>query len=89
MISKFPFPRALAVAPGMPARKVALMASMVGARSHGSVLGTALRRACRAAADWWRIRRDIAFLQRQDERMLNDIGLRRGGVEDAVRGRYY
>ncbi len=46
----------------------------------------------RAASVWrwlgreWRYRRDIEHLLRLDDTALADLGLRRGGIEGAVRG---
>jgi uncharacterized protein YjiS (DUF1127 family) len=38
-----------------------------------------------ALAKEWRVRRALRALQDVDDRMLHDIGLDRGGIEDAVR----
>jgi uncharacterized protein YjiS (DUF1127 family) len=37
----------------------------------------------------WRARREVAYLIEMDERMLADIGVNRGDLMRAVRGRYY
>jgi uncharacterized protein YjiS (DUF1127 family) len=66
------------------------MTTMIaGARGRAAIdLGWAVRGALAAVADYRRIRREIAYLLQQDERMLSDIGLSRWDVTRAVRGRY-
>ena len=46
-----------------------------------------LARAAAAVARWHRLRRDARRLMALDDRMLRDVGLSRGEVERAVRGR--
>ena len=62
--------------------------SMIGARQRGATdLGAAIWAVVARAARERRVRRDIAFLMDQDERMLSDIGLTRGDIARALRGR--
>jgi uncharacterized protein YjiS (DUF1127 family) len=66
---------------------MAMMTTLVGARGRAAVdLGAVLRGVVAAVAREWRTRREVAFLMRQDERMLRDIGVSRSEIERAVRG---
>ena len=49
--------------------------------------GSAMRGVFAALANERRVRREIAYLMQQDERILSDIGLSRSDVTRAVRGR--
>jgi uncharacterized protein YjiS (DUF1127 family) len=63
---------------------------IAGARLRaGNDLGRALRAMAGAVAREIRTRRQVAYLMRQDDRMLRDIGLSRAEILRAVRGRYF
>ena len=67
-----------------------MMTTLASARGRAaSDLGSAMRGVFAALANERRVRREVAHLMRQDERMLRDIGLSRAEVMRAVRGRYY
>ena len=58
----------------------------VGAgRRHPLRLHRWLRALAWRAGREWRLRRQVAFLLQQDDRMLRDLGLTRGEVERSVR----
>ena len=62
--------------------------SMIATRQRGATdLGSVIWAVVARAARERRVRRDIAFLMDQDERMLSDIGLTRGDIARALRGR--
>ena len=65
-----------------------MMTMLASARGRAaSDLGSAMRGVFAALAKERRVRRQIAFLMQQDERILSDIGLSRSDVTRAVRGR--
>jgi uncharacterized protein YjiS (DUF1127 family) len=62
--------------------------AMAAARSRRCLLGgvrAALSALARALTREYRLRRQIAFLQQQDQRMLADIGLTHADVARSVR----
>ena len=66
-----------------------MMTTLASARGRAaSDLGSAMRGVFAALANERRVRREIAYLMQQDERILSDIGLSRSDVTRAVRGRY-
>jgi uncharacterized protein YjiS (DUF1127 family) len=80
-----------AIVPIHPKREIDMntMSLIVGARARGTLdLGFLLRGVFASMANQRRIRRDVAFLMQQDERLLSDIGLSRCDVTRAVRGRF-
>lgn len=59
-----------------------------GARARDAMnIAAAVQTAFAGLARELRIRRDVAFLMQQDDRLLRDIGLSRDNVAQALRGR--
>jgi uncharacterized protein YjiS (DUF1127 family) len=69
---------------------MSVMTMIAGGRGRAAVsLGAAIRLVFASVAKEWRARREVAYLIEMDERMLADIGVNRGDLMRAVRGRYY
>lgn len=69
---------------------MSMMITIAGARGRAAAdFGWAVRGVIAALANHRRIRREVAYLMDQDERMLADIGLSRGEILRAARGRHY
>jgi uncharacterized protein YjiS (DUF1127 family) len=69
-------------------RMMSVMSMTTGVRRRmlAPRVGAWLGRVAAAVASEWRLRRQVAFLLEQDDRMLRDLGLSRSDVMRVVRG---